>query len=75
MANNLSLEMRRKGTIEAILSSFHGRDLDEVAGQMMDESVMGSFARRAGESRLTGEFIVYEPRRWLQLLPDARSPR
>jgi hypothetical protein len=59
---NLRLEMMKEAAIETMLARCHGRNLDELAGQVAHEVVMGGFTRRAGEHRLTGEFIVYEHR-------------
>jgi hypothetical protein len=52
--------MKRPGVMEAIFAPHIGKYVREVAGQLAHEMVVGGYSRRAGERRLTGEFIVYE---------------
>ena len=48
--------------MEPALAPHYGRRVEEAAGQIVHELVMKTFARRAAEQRMTGEFIVYERR-------------
>lgn len=58
---NLLQELHRPGVIEAACAPHIGRNVEEVAGSIAYELVIGAYTRRAAESRVTGEFIVYEP--------------
>lgn len=60
LLKNLHQELYRPGTVEAACAPHIGRTVEEVAGAIAYELVIGAYARRAAESRVTGEFIVYE---------------
>jgi hypothetical protein len=59
---NLLLELQKDGAVEDALAPYCGRRVEEAAGQIVHELVMKTFARRAAERRMTGDFIVYERR-------------
>ena len=62
MSQNLLLELEKDGAVEDALAPYCRRRVEEAAGQIVHELVMKTFARRAAERRMTGEFIVYERR-------------
>jgi hypothetical protein len=57
---NMNLEMIKPGAIEAVFVPYLGQNVDEFAGRMAHEMVIGALSHRADEQKLTGEFIVYE---------------
>ena len=61
IARNLMLEMNRPGAMHAVLAPYFGRTMDEVSGQIAYAMTVGAYASRAGEHRMTGEWIVFEP--------------
>jgi hypothetical protein len=62
MLKNLELEWKTEGFAAAALTPHIGRFVDEAAGEIAHEVVIGAFLRRAALRRLTSEFIVYERR-------------
>jgi hypothetical protein len=57
---NLLNEMHRDGTVERILMPFAGQDVTpEILRRLTHAAVNENFVRRANESRLTGEWIVF----------------
>lgn len=61
LPKNLLQELYRPGTVEAACAPHLGRTVEEAAGAIAYELVIGAYTRRAAESRVTGEFIVYAP--------------
>lgn len=61
LLKNLRQELYRPGTIETACAPHIGRTVEEAAGSIAYELVIGAYTRRAAEGRVTGEFIVYEP--------------
>ncbi len=60
---NLLNEMQRDGTVERILMPFAGQDVTpEVLKRLTHALINENFLRRANESRLTGEWIVFSKR-------------
>ena len=47
--------------MEEVFAPFYGHFLADVAGQISHDLIMGTFSRRAGAHKMTGEVIVYEP--------------
>ena len=45
---------------DAALASLAERDVEDMAGLIARQAVVGGFERRAGAHAMTGEFIVYE---------------
>jgi len=64
--------LQKDGAIEDALAPYYGRCVDEAAGRIVHELVMKTFARRAAEQRLTGEFIVASSACHKRLTPSRR---
>jgi hypothetical protein len=60
LVRNLTLEAERTGVVRDALAPYIGRDVDEVAGEIAHALVIGMYGQRARESRVTGEWIVFE---------------
>lgn len=63
MAHNLANEldrMAKDGRGETIFSPHYGKDLGEVADQILHQIIIGGYEQRARDRKITGEFIVYE---------------
>ncbi|TCZ51430.1 hypothetical protein [Roseicella aquatilis] len=58
LVNENSLER-----VTEIMALHFGKYADEVAGEIAHGMVIGSYERRAARNALTGEWIVYEPRK------------
>ena len=53
--------MSRPGAISEVLKPYFGRYMHEVAGEIAYAMTIKAYEARAGERRITGEWIVYEP--------------
>ena len=60
LAKNLILEMQRPDTIRNAIAPYFGRYVHEVAGEIAYDMTIGAYERRARQSRITGQWIVFE---------------
>lgn len=60
MARNLMIETCRPAAMDVIWARFCGRDGYDAAGELAHAMTIEMYEKRAGEQRLTGEWIVFE---------------